>query len=341
MRIRTSRFLFACAGSAAGLAFLLLPCWAGRLNPDAYAGGRSRDAEARAVRNTSSAAVMLGEMRTALSDIMFIKSERYMHSGVACKPHLQREILSVSGAMAHDAPHHEPHHGEDGDPAGEKHEAHVHDARCTHEQHQCEVLIKPAEDDFRGFIGNLERPVKPYFAPGAPHHHTDGLELLPWFRVMTVSDPHYIPGYTTGAWWLNRRRPEEALAFIEEGVRNNPDSFQIRFTQGQILLTQARAVSPDLFAPEAAGRPLALRARDVFAQAGALAMAQWQRQAEQDATAWTDYLIEDALACARMHVLMEWKFGDAARAGELAGRYLEIVGGDPGLTGIARQILAG
>ena len=53
------------------------------------------------MRNTSSAAVMLGEVRTAMSDIMFIKCERYMHSGVACKPHLQREILSVSGAMAH------------------------------------------------------------------------------------------------------------------------------------------------------------------------------------------------------------------------------------------------
>ena len=309
-------------GTAAVAAFALLPFWSAGLSPQTYAGGRSRDAEARAVRNSSSAAVMLGEMRTAMSDIMFIKCERYMHSGVACKPHLQREILSVSGAMAHVE---EQQHA-----AGEPHDH----AACTehnhdddhHDEPACEALIPDAEDDFRGIVGYLERQVKPCFGPGHPHHHTDGQELLPWFRVMTISDPHYLPGYTTGAWWLNTRDCDEALAFIEEGIRNNPDAFQVRLVKGQVLLDQARASSDDLFHPDDATRRILEQALDAFARAGQLAVAQWK--AEQPEDTWTNYKIDDAMASMRMHVMMASQLGSAQEAKRLARSYLDAVGED-------------
>ena len=182
-----------------------------------------------------------------------------------------------------------------------------------HDEPGCEALIPDAEDDFRGIVGYLERQVKPFFGPRHPHHHTDGQEVLPWFRVMTISDPHYLPGYTTGAWWLNSRERDEALAFIEEGIRNNPDSFQVRFVKGQILLDQARASADDLFSPDAATRRILDQARATFAGAGQLAIAQWE--AEQPEDTWTDYKIDDAMASMRMHVMTESKFGNQQEAG--------------------------
>ena len=87
-------FLFATALAI----FLASPVLSSRLDPNGYAGGRSRDVMARAVRNSSAVATMLGEFRTAMSDIMYIKTERYLDSGVGYMPHLKKEILSVSGA---------------------------------------------------------------------------------------------------------------------------------------------------------------------------------------------------------------------------------------------------
>lgn len=291
-------------------AFALLPLWSGSLSPTAYEGGRSRNVEARAVRNTSSVAVMLGEVRTAMSDVMFIKSERYLHSGVAFVPHMEEEVLSVSGAMAH-AEEHQAEVGQTDEPGEEA------------EQHR--TIIRTADEDFRGFIGHLERQVKPYQEPGDPHTHTDGTELLPWFRVMTVSDPHYVPGYTTGAFWLKSRRPDEALAFVDEGIRNNPDAFQIHFAKGQILIDMARN----------AGTESGVNARHreallSFSRAGELAGAQW-RQAGMDPEA-TDYRTEDARASLRMHALMEARFGDPGEAARLARTYLALIGEDAALS---------
>ena len=65
-----------------------------RLDPS-YAGGRSRDVEARAVRNTSAVGLMLGEFRTSMSDIMFIKTERYLHGGRGYKPHHEKQLMTV------------------------------------------------------------------------------------------------------------------------------------------------------------------------------------------------------------------------------------------------------
>ena len=70
-----------------------------RIDPYDYEEGRSRDDDARAARNRSAAALMLGEVRTAISDIMFIKTERYLHSGVAYVPHMEKQIMSVEGAQ--------------------------------------------------------------------------------------------------------------------------------------------------------------------------------------------------------------------------------------------------
>ena len=78
--------------------FLISPALFGRLDPNGYEGGRSRDVQQRALRNSSAVATMLGEFRTAMSDIMYMKTERYLDNGIAFMPHLKKEILSASGS---------------------------------------------------------------------------------------------------------------------------------------------------------------------------------------------------------------------------------------------------
>jgi hypothetical protein len=306
--------------------FAASPLWSGLLQPQAYEGGRSRNAEARAYRNASSVATMFGELRTAVSDIMFIKTERYLHSGVGYVAHVQEEVLSVSGAMEHvDEEQKEFAESQGGDPddhrdCGDRHNP-AHDA---------ELLIRSEETDFRHWIGRMEREVKPYNPPGQLHVHADGRELLPWFRAMTISDPHYVTGYATGAWWLQSRNPDQALTYISEGIAQNPDAFQMYLTKGEILMSMARARDPDLQDLEEDPRRLVDEALATYQQGAAIVSRHWN-QAEE----WTPYEMEDAWALARLDVIMERKFGDPLAAADRARTYLRILGDDPSLRRLA------
>jgi len=92
-----SRLLFVILAAAA----LLLPAWAGPLNPNGYAGGRSKDQRQAGARNSSAFATILGEVRTSMSDLMFIKTERYLHSGVAYQVHHDLEALASGKDNVH------------------------------------------------------------------------------------------------------------------------------------------------------------------------------------------------------------------------------------------------
>lgn len=64
------------------------------------------------------------------------------------------------------------------------------------------------------------------------HIHLTGQEakeVLPWFRLATLLNPHNVDAYVDGAFWLARRfqKPKEAMSFLEEGLRNNPDDYRI------------------------------------------------------------------------------------------------------------------
>ncbi len=61
-------------------------------------------------------------------------------------------------------------------------------------------------------------------------------EILPWLRLAADMDPQKIETYTVGAYFLRKHlnRPEEAEAFLREGLRNNPDSYEILFELGRL-----------------------------------------------------------------------------------------------------------
>ncbi|MGH7952608.1 MAG: tetratricopeptide repeat protein [Limisphaerales bacterium] len=61
-------------------------------------------------------------------------------------------------------------------------------------------------------------------------------EILPWLKLAADLNPQLIETYTVGAYFLRTslNQPQKAEAFLREGLRNNPDSYQILLALGQI-----------------------------------------------------------------------------------------------------------
>lgn len=66
-------------------------------------------------------------------------------------------------------------------------------------------------------------------------------ELIPFYRIMTWLDPHFILAYDVGSYTLTLYgKNEEGLKFIKEGLEKNPDSPTLNLTAGQIYLFRFR-----------------------------------------------------------------------------------------------------
>jgi tetratricopeptide (TPR) repeat protein len=70
------------------------------------------------------------------------------------------------------------------------------------------------------------------------HTHLSGgqeREILPWLKLSAELDPQRIQTYTVAAYWLRVRlgKVKEAEEFLREGLRHNPDSYQILFELGR------------------------------------------------------------------------------------------------------------
>jgi len=70
------------------------------------------------------------------------------------------------------------------------------------------------------------------------HTHLEGKnerEILPWLKVAAELDPQKIETYTVSAYWLrDLGKYKEAEAFLREGMRNNPESYEILFELGRL-----------------------------------------------------------------------------------------------------------
>jgi hypothetical protein len=217
--------------------------------------------EQREQVNMSPFAVILGEIRTTTADLLWIKTERYLHRGVGFAPHINADELAHTGnalqgsddaknskqavAKPANAVQEKPDADAEHDPVHAAAQGAPQSSKPDPEAHP-KPLVPDAEEDYRGFIGVLQRNVQPWQSASAPHHHEPGDELLPWYRVLTLSDPHHVRGYLTGSWWLMKQeRAEpgamaEALAFVTEGIANNPKDFQLPLMRGRILLQEGR-----------------------------------------------------------------------------------------------------
>jgi hypothetical protein len=143
---------------------------------------------------------------------------------------------------------------------------------------------------------------------------------------MTLSDPHYIPGYAAGGFWLQQQDPDAARTFIEEGIAKNPDAFQLYVSRGVLLLSAARRQRTE----DDTADTTALRqaAQQDFQRAAELAIAQRPEQVDPDAydvAVWTRYMENDFLAACNMDLLLSRQLGDEAGARTRQARYLRYL----------------
>lgn len=274
-----------------------------RLHPNDYVGGRSRDAAALQARNSSAVGVMLGELRTSASDLLFLKTERYFHGGIAyaLKPGSQTKapVSSLEGVA------------------------------CAAEG--AETVILSPDRDFRGLIGKLHREVHPWRAASDSHEHSEAKrEMLPFYRLMTLCDPHSIRAYTIGAFQLKSEDADQALKFIEEGIKHNPQSFQLHLMHGRVWAQKGRDSANAPGAEPGAGLACQLQAIAAYQTAAELALEQRPPEGylESEENGWTLDEEEDAFAAARSHVLTEKTFGDPEEMQRLARYYLDRLGPD-------------
>lgn len=294
------------------VAWMVAGAGSARIDPAAYVGGRVRDEEERIRRNSSAVAAMLGEFRTSISDIMFIKTERYLHGGIAYLPHHSESALTVED-LADEVDEHQLELGMPGD---------------DEEEHAgVPTIIPPPHRDFRGWIGTLHREVRPWRDPRRTHIHTDGRELLPWFRVMTQVDPQYVRGYVAGAFWLAQVDREQAADFIAEGLQHNPEAFQLYVSLGLLRLREARAAAHDDEDGPAVANTLWERARDDFRRAAKLALTQRPDDVDDagfGSGGWGRYHENDALTAARMDYLLTRETEGASAAADRLERYRHV-----------------
>ena len=333
-------------GWVAAALFLFLPALGMRLaNEEIHVGARSQDPLAQEQRNQSAMAVILGDFRTNLGDMLFVKTETYLDSGIRYEPHIDMASLETSGeepAQASDtsassntlerfesrvAPAN-VHSAETCTDPSHNHEhdhAHDHETSATadhdgHEEHAhlIDTIIPRPETDFRGFVGRLQRQVKPWRDPREPHQHTAGTELLPWYRLATLGDPHNVRSYMIGAWWLKTMRTPQQLAeaekFVREGMKNNPSAFQMPLMLGYVL----RARKDDA------------AALDAFKEAAELALKARPPGGEVSGR-WTTYNEEDAGAACTLAVLLTRELVGLQEALLLGNRYHDAQQNLPGL----------
>jgi len=160
--------------------------------------------------------VLLGDSRKMFANHFFVKADAYFHSGYYPTVFDNREAFQT------------PHMAEDSGTVGGRNKG---DEQA--------FLGKP-----RDWIDALSRKLFP-----SRHTHLDeggasgdlgnssGVrEIMPWLRISAELNPNDIRTYTVSAYWLRERmgKVAEAEDFLRDGLRANPDSYEIMYELGRV-----------------------------------------------------------------------------------------------------------
>jgi hypothetical protein len=171
-------------------------------------------------RNDGFAANMLGESRRLFANHFFTRSDVYFHSGyypsIFDQPKKENHLAETAGSKITE---HEDH---------EK-PGHVHDEHCDH--HEDESFLGKPKDPMDAFSRH-------FFVSKHTHLTEKGTnapkEILPWLQLAAKLDPEKVESYTVGAFWLRQLNKDgEAEQFLREGLRRNPQSYEIMLELGR------------------------------------------------------------------------------------------------------------
>jgi tetratricopeptide (TPR) repeat protein len=149
---------------------------------------------------------LLGDSRRMFANHFFAEADAYFHSGFY--------PTIFDSATPEDRGH-----------LTEAHEEHEKEG----EHHEGTFLGKPTD-----WIDRFGR----HFYPTIHTHLSNGQEreILPWLKLSAEMDPTRIETYVTASYWLRTtlHKPKEAEEFLREGLRANPDSYEIFLELGRV-----------------------------------------------------------------------------------------------------------
>lgn len=166
--------------------------------------------------------MLLGDGRRMFANQFIVMADVYLHSGYYPSIFDRQEAPKRSALTQRGGEHDDHEHDEHGNC---KHDEHTEDA---HEK-EMSFLGEP-----RDWLERFSRRFKI-----TEHTHLDQgkeREILPWLQLAADMDPQRVETYTVAAFWLRKQlgKVKEAEAFLREGVRNNPNSYEILFELGRI-----------------------------------------------------------------------------------------------------------
>lgn len=180
--------------------------------------------------------VVFGEGRRLFANHFFVQADVVFHSGYY--PSIFDQVSRPAGSPmvnrhgdpdAHDEHEHDEHgnckhdHGKPAAGAG----ASGHD-ESAHEREM--AFLREPKDWIERFGRRFIITEHTHLAAGKER------EILPWLRLSAELDPQRVETYTVAAYWLRTRlgKTQEAEQFLREGLRNNPDSYEILFELGRL-----------------------------------------------------------------------------------------------------------
>jgi tetratricopeptide (TPR) repeat protein len=179
--------------------------------------------------------VLFGEGRRMFANHFAVKADVYLHSGFY--PSIFDQAAAAEKAKL------------EGQGAAEPH---VHSAECDHghEDDHDEATTTPGghkcDTSFMGEPKDWFEAMGRHFLV-TEHTHLDTgkeREILPWLKLSADLDPQRIESYMVAAYWLERlHKPKEAEEFLRQGLRANPQSYEILFELGRIY--QQHLKQPD------------------------------------------------------------------------------------------------
>jgi tetratricopeptide (TPR) repeat protein len=180
-------------------------------------GPRFDRVQAKTNSDSSILAAVMGDSRRMFANQFYSKADAYYHSGYY--PTIF-DVAKPEGKASH---------------LVEKPSLDVDED--VHKQGQ----IQQPEAPEPGFLGKpqdwIERFGRNFFPTIHTHlHNGNEREILPWLKLSAEMDPQQVQTYVTAAYWLrvHLNKPAEAEQFLRQGLRANPDSYEILLELGRV-----------------------------------------------------------------------------------------------------------
>ena len=160
--------------------------------------------------------VVLGDSRRMFAQSFYVKADAYYHSGYYPTMFDNKEAFQTQHMAEDTGAVNSNNHGDE------------------------ESFLGPKRNWIDAFGRHFFPDRHTHLDEGGPTDDLSGSEnvreILPWLKLSADLDPDNPQTYTVTAYWLRERmhKVAEADVFLHEGLRNNPDSYDILFELGRL-----------------------------------------------------------------------------------------------------------